>query len=499
MSIRTKMVVGLSAIFGCLLGLMNLFIANNIRTTNEQYINGSLIVIENNGLTYAKQILIINSLDNNEESFIQAAAEITRELSSATGNPVAAYSRNGSLLESTDENLFSQAKFDDLTFAMQNRSAYTLDTTDEGKTVAYFSYPVTVEGNTVGILRTMVDYSILYTQGMHTMNFVTIITVSMFCVALILSIFLSQSIAAPITRLATLSGNIARNVQDNTLDTARVRRQLKIGGRDEIGKLGRDYLNMITKIDQQVKTINADKEELRRLADYRKELYDSVTHELKTPLTSIRGYAEVLEENGFTDPEFFAKGINHIKEESDRMHSMVVALLEMSKLSSMVDFPKEPVDLVGIAVEVCQAMQLKADKYSDIIQLVADDAVRILGNAAKIKEIFINLVDNAIKYGQPGKVITVGVEQMKDSACIYVVNHVEQPVPDGEMARLFEPFYQRKGNAIKEDGSAGLGLSICRQLVEQHGGVISMQNIKDNRVVVSAGFPVYREEQEGVT
>lgn len=255
MSIRTKMVVGLSAIFGCLLGLMNLFIANNIRTTNEQYINGSLIVIENNGLTYAKQILIINSLDNNEESFIQAAAEITRELSSATGNPVAAYSRNGSLLESTDENLFSQAKFDDLTFAMQNRSAYTLDTTDEGKTVAYFSYPVTVEGNTVGILRTMVDYSILYTQGMHTMNFVTIITVSMFCVALILSIFLSQSIAAPITRLATLSGNIARNVQDNTLDTARVRRQLKIGGRDEIGKLGRDYLNMITKIDQQVKTI----------------------------------------------------------------------------------------------------------------------------------------------------------------------------------------------------------------------------------------------------
>ncbi|MDD4796368.1 MAG: HAMP domain-containing sensor histidine kinase [Eubacteriales bacterium] len=497
MSIRTKMVVGLSGIFGCLLLLMNLFIAGNIRTTNEQYINENLIVIENNGLTYAKQILIINSLDNNEESFLQAADEITRQLSSATGNPVAAYSRNGALLEATDAALFSQAKFDDLIFAMQNRSAYTLDTTDDGRTVAYFSYPVTVEGNVVGLLRTVGDYTMLYTQGMHTMNFVTIITVGMFCVALVLSVLLSQSITAPITRLATLSGNIARNVQDNTLDSARVRRQLKIDSRDEIGKLSKDYLNMIAKIDQQVKTINADKEELRRLADYRKELYDSVTHELKTPLTSIRGYAEVLEENGFTDPEFFAKGINHIKEESDRMHSMVVALLEMSKLSSVVDFPKEPVDLVGIAVEVCQAMQFKADKYNDILQLVADNAVHILGNDAKIKEIFINLVDNAIKYGLPGKVITVGVEQMKDSACIYVVNRVQQPVPDGELARLFEPFYQHKDGEAKEEGSAGLGLSICRQLVEQHGGVISMQNIKDNGVVVSAGFPVYRAAQEG--
>ncbi|MDD3244459.1 MAG: HAMP domain-containing sensor histidine kinase [Eubacteriales bacterium] len=496
MSIRTKMVAGLSVIFGCMLLVMNLFIAGNIRTNNEAYINSDLVVLENNGQIYARQVLIIHALENNEDSFSEVASEISRELSGVTGNPVAAYSRNGQLLHSTDDKIFSQAQYDDLVFAMQNRAAFTLDTTGEGKTVAYFSYPVMVEGNTIGIIRTVEDYSLLYSQGTNIMNFITIITISIFAVALIFSMLFSQSIAAPISRLATLSGNIAKYVQDNTLDSARVRRQLRIDRKDEIGKLGRDYLDMIATIDRQVKTINADKEELLRLADYRKELYDSVTHELKTPLTSIRGYAEVLEENGFTDPEFFAKGINHIKEESDRMHAMVVALLEMSKLSSVVDLPKEPVELVGIAMEICQAMQFKAQKYADTIQLVADEKVMILGNADKLKEIFINLIDNAIKYGVPGRAITVGVEQLKDSACFYVVNHVETPVPQDDLNRVFEPFYRRKDSGPREEGSSGLGLSICRQLAEQHNGVIAMQNLKKNRVVVSVGFPAYVHKEE---
>lgn len=495
MSIRTKMVMGLSIIFGCMLLVMNLAITGIVWGNNESYINDDLVVTESSGLVYAKQMLIINKLDNDEQSFAEIAGSLAREISGATGNPVAAYSTDGQLISATDATLFNRAQYDDIQFAMQQRSAFTLDTSDDGRTMAYFSFPVIIgDGHTIGILRSVSDYTVLYSQGRHTIEVVSIITLAVFVVTLILSIWLSQSIANPIVRLATLSGNIARYVQDNTLDAARVRRQLKIDRRDELGKLGRDYINMIAKIDRQMKTINADKEELRRLADYRKELYDSVTHELKTPLTSIRGYAEVLEENGFTDPEFFQKGITHIKEESDRMHSMVVALLEMSKLSMAVDFPKEPVGLVAVAMDVCQAMQFKADKYGSPLQLVTDAEVQIWGNDAKIKEIFINLVDNAIKYGTPGKAITVGVEHMGDSACIYVVNQVEQPIPDAKLEGMFDPFTRSGSMNQGEAGSMGLGLSICRQLVEQHEGAIRMQNIRGGRVAVTASFPIYQEE-----
>ena len=161
-----------------------------------------------------------------------------------------------------------------------------------------------------------------------------------------------------------------------------------------------------------MKTIDSDRYELKRLSEYRKVFYDNVTHELKTPLTSIKGYAEVLEENGFTDKEFFDKGISHIMSESDRMYNMVVTLLELSRMSDAVNVPKERVNLNDLMQQVCEGMQFKAEKFGDAIELTVRQRAVVMGSDTQLKEIFINIIDNAIKYGyhhpgagqfQPGK------------------------------------------------------------------------------------------------
>lgn len=489
-TISKQMMAWLSVIFILMFMLMNIFIVQNIRSGNEEYINGDLIGLKNNGILYVKQILVMNNLDNDEEGFEHIAKELCDEIAGATGNPIAAYTMNGTMLQSTNPTLFTQNGFDDLRYAKGGISAFTLDT-DGGSTYAYFSYPITIEGKNIGLIRTVVDYTALYLQGNNTMRSVSLITVASFAVAMAMSVFFATRISKPISQLASISSNVEKDVEDSRLDVSKVVRLARSPRQDEIGQLSRNFANMIFKIDQQMKTINIDKYELKRLSEYTKEFYDSVTHELKTPLTSIRGYAETLEENGFTDKEFFDKGIAYIQSESDRMFQMVVRLLEVSKMSSNLDMPKDKVELSQIVQQVCDGMQFKAEKHGDVVNCKIRQRAFVFASGDQLREVLINIIDNAIKYGYSNSAIDVVLNASRDNVFLTVMNHGEG-LDEKEIPKLFMPFYRRKDSTKREEGSSGLGLGICKQIVESHGGKIEMSSKRRGLTVVAITLPTYR-------
>ncbi|MDO7206304.1 HAMP domain-containing sensor histidine kinase [Paraclostridium bifermentans] len=132
-----------------------------------------------------------------------------------------------------------------------------------------------------------------------------------------------------------------------------------------------------------------------------KRNFDNVTHELKTPMTTIIGYSEIIKDNQFTDEEFFNKGINRIISEANRLNRMIVQLLDISKNSNKnFDYELKKIDLSKIIVSMCEDMTHKAKKYNMSININVGKNIKIIANEDKIKEIIINLLDNAIKYGK---------------------------------------------------------------------------------------------------
>jgi signal transduction histidine kinase len=489
MSLRLKMIIGICLLFAGLLAAMNVFISGYIQAGNEKAISDELAGMTSNGQIYVRQFLAVAGAQSDSEGFAAVARDAANELANVTGDPTAAYSTGGELLAVSQIGVFEALDYEDLQAAMDGSPAFTLNSA-EGKTAAYCSYPVTVDGRDIGVMRTVIDCSAQYAAGNNMMHSLSIVTSAMFLVALLVSIVFIQGISSPVMKLAALSGAVARSIERNAANAGSVDALLKSKRRDEVGRLSRNFAEMIRKIDQQMSVINTDRAELKRLAEYRKEFYDSVTHELKSPLTSIGGYAEVLEENGFTDRDFFYKGIGHIKNESARMYGMVVALLEMSKLSSTVNYPKEVMDFSALVEEACDGMRFKAEKYGAAIGRDIDPGIRVFGSPDKLKEVLVNLLDNAIKYKSPGGDIHVIVRNRGRMAQASVINPAA-PIPPEELPKLFEPFYRTGQETPREEGSSGLGLAICKQIIDQHAGRISMRNLPGGNIVVEASLPVY--------
>ncbi|MGV2686314.1 histidine kinase, partial [Clostridium perfringens] len=150
------------------------------------------------------------------------------------------------------------------------------------------------------------------------------------------------------------------------------------------------------KIQEQILDIEQEKEKVEKLALSRKIFFDTVTHELKTPLTSIIGYSEMILENVVDDEEFKKRAVSRIYSESQRLNTLVLEIIKISKGLSSINEEYVEYNIKELLQQVIADMSIKADKYNlNIIYNLEDSFLKIKAN--KIKEVFINLIDNAIK------------------------------------------------------------------------------------------------------
>lgn len=426
--------------------------------------------------------LLLNKRIN--ETTIEAEVdEIEKQIGLSVGGEVKVYRADTSSFKpAKDEDQPALIHRGDIKAAANAKVAYST-MMNKGHVIASLSVPLMNEGKVVAILRFEKDYSNLFLQRMKVQDTITIFAIIIFIFVFIGSIFISGRMTKPIRVLTEHSKAVARGSLNASI---------KVNTRDEIGELAGSFSNMIQRIGEQIDVIEHERDEVKQVQERSKVFFDNVTHELKTPLTTILGYAQILRDNGFTDRAFFEKGLNYIINESKRLNTMVVDILERSASAAPgYTFHFERINVSGILQETCEDMSMKAAKYNITVTTDIDELLYVNGDVNKLKEVFINVLDNSIKYGYVNSHIEASAFRLGNEIVITIRDQGEG-IQEGALERIFEPFYRENDVNREEKGSAGLGLSIVKNTIEQHGGKVSMTSTLNRGSEVRIVLPEYR-------
>jgi two-component system, OmpR family, phosphate regulon sensor histidine kinase PhoR len=220
-----------------------------------------------------------------------------------------------------------------------------------------------------------------------------------------------------------------------------------------------------------------DMTELRRLENLRRELVANVSHELKTPLSAIKGYAETLRLGAVNDPDHNLHFVQRIEEQAERLHQLILDILQIARVESgQQTFELDHVPVADL-IELAAAQFAAAAAAKDIRlekELPPDDATA-WADEEGVRTILSNLIDNALKYTPSGGRIAIrGIAS--ESQIVLIVEDSGIGIPEKEQARIFERFYRVDRARSRELGGTGLGLSIVKHLSQAFGGNVSVES-----------------------
>lgn len=224
-----------------------------------------------------------------------------------------------------------------------------------------------------------------------------------------------------------------------------------------------------------------DVSELRRLERIRRDFVANVSHELKTPLTSIRGYVETLLDGAIDDDEYNVRFLEKIENNVLRLNHLVTDLLSLARIESQAGMlSRQAIDLHASIVEAARRHEATAEARDQTLKIDAcAGAVKILGDPEALTQIIDNLVDNALKYTPDTGTVTVRIRR-GDTHAMLEVQDDGVGIPVEDQARIFERFYRVDKARSREVGGTGLGLSIVKHLVHALQGTIELQSEPDS-------------------
>lgn len=235
--------------------------------------------------------------------------------------------------------------------------------------------------------------------------------------------------------------------------------------------LENDMYEELTPLLQSIDKQNREKD---AVANMRKEFSANVSHELKTPLTSISGYAEIMK-NGLVKPEDMKTFSERIYNEASRLITLVEDIMKLSKLDEgAVELEKEEVDFYMLTREICSRLAPQAEKRHVRLE-VTGEPVHYLGVRQVLDEMLYNMIENAIKYNKEGGLVSVWVGNTLQGIKI-IVRDTGIGIPKEEQERIFERFYRVDKSHSKATGGTGLGLSIVKHGALMHGAKIHVES-----------------------
>ena len=229
--------------------------------------------------------------------------------------------------------------------------------------------------------------------------------------------------------------------------------------------------------------------DIRQLQQMRSEFVSNVSHELKTPLTSIKGYVETLLESN-PDKDTYESFLEIIKDETNRLELLIGDILNLSKIESEVNEFDEKVDINKVVSNLLSLLTPKAkDKNIDLQLSLDEDLPLIKGNHNQLSRMMINLIDNAIKYTPEGGQVAVRA-RAEESELIIEIEDTGIGIPEEDLARIFERFYRVDKGRSRKLGGTGLGLSIVKHIVENHRGSIKVDSELEKGTTFIIQFPL---------
>lgn len=289
--------------------------------------------------------------------------------------------------------------------------------------------------------------------------------------------FLSQRLTKPLEELTDISIRMS-NLDFNA--------KYESGGEDEIGVLGQNFNKMSKELEQtisELKTANnelqKDIEKKERIDDMRKEFLSNVSHELKTPIALIQGYAEGLKECINDEAESRDFYCEVIIDEAAKMNNMVKKLLTLNQLEFGNDqISMECFDLTELVRGVVNSAQLLADQKDAQILFVQDTSVYVWGDEFKIEEVVTNYVSNAINHIDGERKIEIKMQRREGHIRLSVFN-TGKPIPEEDIDKIWIKFYKADKARTREYGGSGIGLSIVKAIMESMNQKFGVKNYEN--------------------
>lgn len=279
---------------------------------------------------------------------------------------------------------------------------------------------------------------------------------------------------------------------DRSIDMSRAIEKALGGKRSEFRKerSGCEYQFMINRTESGGKTTGVvilcfDVSETVFAERNRREVTANVSHELKTPLQSIIGSAELLE-NGLVKPEDTGRFVGNIKKEAERLIALINDIIRLAQLDEESEPANESVDLYDVAREVTEVLAASAEKKQVKLQLNGESCV-ISGVRRYLYEILYNLCDNAIRYNKEGGEVAINLGH-QDGNIVLSVSDTGIGIPAEHQSRIFERFYRVDKSHSKETGGTGLGLSIAKHAIAYHGGSIKLDSTVGKGTTITVTF-----------
>lgn len=263
--------------------------------------------------------------------------------------------------------------------------------------------------------------------------------------------FISRSISGPLARITAASVQMSRGDYDV---------HIPIRGQDEVGRLSEAFNLMAQEVNSSHRMM--------------KDLLANVSHELKTPLTSIQGFSQAILDGANTTEEDYRESCRIINEEANRMRGLVDDLLLLSQIESgQVSMQHKHIDLQGLLEHTLERFQWELRDGQIRSGISIDRLPEVHGDERRLEQVFSNLIQNAVHHTPPGGAVTVRAGVGRDGRASIGVHNTGSYIPPDDLARVFERFFQVDRARARKGGSSGLGLAIVSEIVEAHGGTVN--------------------------
>jgi signal transduction histidine kinase len=274
--------------------------------------------------------------------------------------------------------------------------------------------------------------------------------------SVVMALLIAQWVTRPLQRVSQAAGAIAQGDFDHTVP---------VTGPTEVRSLARSFNNMITRVKTSQLTL--------------RDFVANVSHELKTPLTSIQGFSTAILDGTASDPDAIRRAASVINEEAERMRRLVEGLLDLARLDvGQAALHRLPTDLAAVLRSIADKFSLRAAEKQITLRAEIDALPTVIADADRLAQVFTNLLDNAIRHTPAGGRVTVAARANTGSGGVVVtVTDSGGGIPADDLPRIFERFYRVDKSRAAGKGY-GLGLAISKEIIQAHKGTITAESVQ---------------------
>ena len=314
---------------------------------------------------------------------------------------------------------------------------------NDDKHISALMYGVKVGNSDVFIYSNLEDISDFTLLIKRQLMYVCVVGIF---IAIIMSIFLSNKITEPITRITKKAKKMGTGDTDVSFEVSGIK-----------------------EIDELSETLTQAQEEMVKTDELRRDLMANVSHDLKTPLTMIKAYAEMIRDISYKDSEKMNEHLGIIVDETDRLTVLVNDILDLSRMQSNADtLSIEKFDLAEDIKTIVNRYQIIKETEKYIINVEMPDSIMIKADKKKLNQVIYNLINNAINYTGDDKTVTVRVTKHKKYYLVEIID-TGKGIKESEIPYIWNKYYKNDKNHQRNVVSTGLGLSIVKEILELHG------------------------------